>query len=208
MTTDRNRTTKDDDGRRTQLVAAATRVISQGGVAAASTRRVASEAGVPPGLVHYWFSGKDELLTEVVASLLREVEQSAVATDPQATGESPEETIRAQFRRAFDNVVRSDDRGRQIAIYELTTWALRSEAHAELAQRQYSAYRETATRLIGPVTDQLSTPVADAPDALAQLVSALFDGVTLAWLADPDGTDPDAIFDLFSRLLAAAPPAP
>ena len=37
---------------------------------------------------------------------------------------------------------------------------------------------------------------------LAQFVAALFDGVNLAWLADPDGTRPDEIFALASTLLA------
>jgi hypothetical protein len=36
----------------------------------------------------------------------------------------------------------------------------------------------------------------------AQFVAALFDGVNLAWLADPDGTQPDEIFALAGALLA------
>src|ERR1700712_2346454 len=69
-----------DDGRRAQLIAAATAVVAREGVAAATTRRIAQEAGVPHGLVHYWFSGKDELLQEVVQGMLRQLE--AVTAEP------------------------------------------------------------------------------------------------------------------------------
>ena len=62
MDTHRSPKRRPDDGRRAQLIAAATRVVAREGVAAATTRRIAQEAGVPHGLVHYWFSGKDELL--------------------------------------------------------------------------------------------------------------------------------------------------
>ena len=67
-----------DDGRRAQLIEAATRVVAREGVAAATTRRIAAEAGVPHGLVHYWFTGKDELLEEVVQGMLRQLEAVAV----------------------------------------------------------------------------------------------------------------------------------
>jgi hypothetical protein len=35
-------------------------------------------------------------------------------------------------------------------------------------------------------------------------VAALFDGVTLAWLADPEGSRPDEVFQLLSALLNSA----
>ena len=38
---------------------------------------------------------------------------------------------------------------------------------------------------------------------LAQLLAALYDGLVLAWLADPEGTDPAAVLALLSRMLTA-----
>ena len=191
-----------DDGRRAQLIAAATRVVARDGVAAATTRRIAQEAGVPHGLVHYWFSGKDELLEEVVQGMLRQLE--AVTSVPAAagsSGRSAAEDVIDRFRSAFA-VVESDDRGRQIALFELTTWSLRSPDHREVARTQYAAYRATAASVTSSWLAEQNVELPGAPDVLAQFVAALFDGVNLAWLADPDGTEPDAIFDLASRLLA------
>jgi len=191
-----------DDGRRAQLIAAATRVVARDGVAAATTRRIAQEAGVPHGLVHYWFSGKDELLEEVVQGMLRQLE--AVTSVPAAagsSGRSAAEDVIDRFRSAFA-VAESDDRGRQIALFELTTWSLRSPDHREVARTQYAAYRATAASVTSAWLAEHKVELPGAPDVLAQFVAALFDGVNLAWLADPDGTRPDEIFALASTLLA------
>jgi AcrR family transcriptional regulator len=191
-----------DDGRRAQLIAAATRVVARDGVAAATTRRIAQEAGVPHGLVHYWFSGKDELLEEVVQGMLRQLE--AVTSVPAAarpSGRSAAEDVIDRFRSAFA-VVERDDRGRQIALFELTTWSLRSPDHREVARTQYAAYRATAATVTSAWLAEHNVELPGAPDVLAQFVAALFDGVNLAWLADPDGTRPDEIFALASTLLA------
>ncbi len=51
----------------------------------------------------------------------------------------------------------------------------------------------------GPL-ETTGVQLADA-DTLAGFVAALFDGVTLAWLADPEGTRPDDIFVFVSELL-------
>src|SRR4051794_41978000 len=60
--------------RRRQLVAAAYRVISQEGFAAATTRRVCAEAGAPLAAFHYCFASKAELLGELTDQAMRELE--------------------------------------------------------------------------------------------------------------------------------------
>jgi AcrR family transcriptional regulator len=79
MATQRSPRQRSAGGRRAELVAAAARVVSRDGVAAATTRRIADEAGLPQGLVHYWFASKDELLQEVIMTLLSQFEAAAVA---------------------------------------------------------------------------------------------------------------------------------
>lgn len=64
--------------RRRQLAQAALRVLVRDGVAAASTRRIAEEAGMAQGAFHYCFRSKQELLHEVIQDINRE-EVNAVA---------------------------------------------------------------------------------------------------------------------------------
>src|SRR6478752_7270195 len=201
METQRAPKRRPDDGRRAQLIAAATAVVAREGVAAATTRRIAHEAGVPHGLVHYWFSGKDELLEEVVQGMLLQLQAVSSAPAAQQHGRTAAEDVIERFRSAFA-VVEGDDRGRQIALFELTTWSLRSAEHREVARTQYAAYRATAASVTQPWLAEHHVELPGSPDVFAQFVAALFDGVNLAWLADPDGTQPDEIFTFASKLLA------
>jgi AcrR family transcriptional regulator len=189
----------DDEGRRAELIAAASRVIARHGIAAATTRRIAEEAGVPPGLVHYWFSGKDELLEAVIADTLGEIEAAVGVSRAAATPhDDPAAPLQEQLLAAFGTVA-SDDRGRQVAMYEMTTWALRKPDLAPVARRQYESYRQLAADGLAAA----GIDVAGDP-ALVQLVAALFDGLTLSWLADPDGTDVEGALALVARLVAGA----
>lgn len=220
------------DGRRAELVEAAGRVVARDGVAAATTRRIAEEAGLPHGLVHYWFASKDELLEEVIMTLLRQFEEvtAALAGESQAddspvtssgtpgsettgsetTGSEPGDRdadpatyVRDAFRAAF-GVVEADDPGNQLSTYELTTWALRAPQGRDLARQQYAAYRETAAAICKPWLAAHGATLPDGTsDALARFVAVLFDGTVLAWLSDPEGTRPQEIFDFSASLLAA-----
>lgn len=189
-----------DGGQRAHLIEAAGRLVAREGIAAATTRRIAQEAGVPAGLVHYWFAGKDELLEEVVRSALGDLQQAAL-TAGQAPGTHTD--LLAGLRAAFA-VVQADEPGRQLSLYELTTWALRAPHLTELARAQYTAYRETAAAGTGAWLAATGAALPGDPELLARFVAVLFDGVTLAWLADPEGTRPDEIFAFVSELLTRA----
>jgi AcrR family transcriptional regulator len=211
MATRREPRKRSADGRRAELVEAAGRVVARDGIAAATTRRIAEEAGLPQGLVHYWFASKDELLEEVIMTLLRQFEAATeVISAEDTTGDlpgdpgdvDPAEYVRDAFRAAF-GVVEADDRGNQLATYELTTWALRTPQQRDLARQQYAAYRATAAAVAAPWLAVHGENFPGDPGALARFIAVLFDGAVLAWLADPEGTRADDIFSLVSEMMAS-----
>jgi AcrR family transcriptional regulator len=171
-------------------------VISREGVGAATTRKIAEEAGVPLGTVHYWFKDKSELLEEVVREMLRRIES---ATEEFRLSGDPH--VRDALLAAFREIAQ-DDLGAQLGIYELTALAIRTPGMRELASRQYGFYRETARRALGPVLGDLALDDRDIA-AIAELVAVTFDGMTLAWLADPEGASPETVFGLLAELLEA-----
>jgi AcrR family transcriptional regulator len=174
------------------LVSAAARVIAREGVPATTTRKIADEAGVPLGTVHYWFADKATLLAEVVRDVTGRLEKAAVASRHGG------DDIRDGLHAAWAEVT-GDDAGAQLGMYELTALALRTPSMRELASAQYRGYRETAARAMAPVLDGLDD---DRAAAVAELVAVTFDGLCLAWIADPEGSRPGAVLDLLADLLA------
>jgi AcrR family transcriptional regulator len=63
----------DEAGRRSQIVRAAAAVLGRQGYAETSLKDVAREARVAPGLLHYYFDSKEELLLEVVTVTERQM---------------------------------------------------------------------------------------------------------------------------------------
>jgi len=183
-----------------ELVAAALRVIGRHGVAAATTRRIADEAGVPLGTVHYWFADKEQLLAEVVRVVVEQLEDASALADPTETPAGPDE-LRGALGAAFATIA-DDDPGVQLGYYELTALALRTPRMRELARTQYRSYRELAARALTPALEGMEP---DRAAALAELVMVAFDGLTLSYLADPEGTRPDAVLDLLAELIARQP---
>lgn len=73
-----------DSNTRDMLIDATIRVMVEDGYAAATSRRVANEAGVKPALVHYYFPTMDELYLDVFrrgAAAYLERQQQALASD-------------------------------------------------------------------------------------------------------------------------------
>ena len=66
------------EDRRTALLTAALRVIGREGMGAASTRAVAAEAGMPTASFHYVFASYDDMVEQLVGTIL-DAQQEGVA---------------------------------------------------------------------------------------------------------------------------------
>lgn len=71
--------------RRAQIVAAFQRVLASHGYAGATTARVAAEAGLTSGLLHYHFEGKQQILLALAETLATTAEQRLAVRDAAAT---------------------------------------------------------------------------------------------------------------------------
>lgn len=208
----------DPGGRRAELVAAAARVLAADGVAAATTRRIAEEAGVPLGTVHYWFATKDDLLAEVVADHTARL--AGTVLDPAGPAGA------AGRLHALLAADRAAGREGRLAQYELAVWSLRHPGRADLAREQVRGHRALARTAVqawaAPPGDGGAPQDAAGQDAtgqdaagesvdhdvLAQLVTALLDGLALAELSDPAGSRSGEVLDLLARWLEPPPDPP
>lgn len=182
--------------RRALLLAAASRIIARDGIAEMTTRAIANEAGMPQGAFHYCFRSKDELLVELIRATIDDLitRSSAAVT----TSTDLYETIRMSLRGLWQNVV--DPADKQLALYELTTYALRNPDLA-LAEAQYHGYTLAATRFLETVAERTLIEWTVPVPTLARLLVSVVDGLGLNWLADRDDDAAHAVLDTFARQL-------
>lgn len=88
-------------GSRERILAAALELAGREGLEALTTRRVAKEAGVNVGLLHYYFQSKEALVEETLELYVGEILSSAMASGgPEA--EEPEARLVALFTGALE----------------------------------------------------------------------------------------------------------
>ena len=166
--------------RREQIVGAASELISREGLAAASTRQIASEAGVSLSTLHYCFGTKDALIDAVIEAIVAQIGDVAGAALPADAGLAA--AVDASVR-AFWGLVENTP-GLQTMQYELTLSALRG--NRDLARAQYEEYVGVAEsifrRALKQSGERCAVPVRD----LARFVVAGLDGLILQHLSNPD----------------------
>jgi len=168
--------------RRAALIEAALRVISQHGITHATTRAIVAEAGMSLASFHYAFDSRDELIDELIATVVAR-EQAAVIPDV-VPGQGLREILESGILRYFEHL--KADPAHEQAMLELTQYALRSPDRHPLAIAQYARYCELAERSL-EVAAQVAdatwrVPVADA----ARVLVAFTDGLTITWLVGRD----------------------
>lgn len=162
------------DERRAQLIAATARVISREGVAGATTRRIADEAGAPLASLHYSFRNKEDLFAAVIEF---GVEQTAalIAAREIAPG-SGLVTAVSDYLQTYRTWALADP-DMMVAQYSLLTWMLRSPDGRTNAAR---AYRQYTDGLMSVLTRAATRGERDVKlRELAELAIAVADGMIL-----------------------------
>jgi AcrR family transcriptional regulator len=169
--------------RREELIAAATRVIARDGVAAATTRAIVAEAGMPLGSFHYIFDSRDELLAAVIETNTEEQKFlvfTSVGTDEDR---SVEAVLRAGLDAYIDWLVA--DPLRELALAELALYAVRTGMTGG-TRSQYDVYYRSADESLRRVTELTGRSWTVPVGQLARYLVAIVDGLTTTWLADRD----------------------
>ncbi len=169
--------------RREQLVAAAIRVAERDGVAAMTTRAIATEAEVSLATLHYCFASKRELLEAVLTTIVTELADAAQAELPTDLG-SAGALLRHGMRRLWEVVEREP--GRQQVTYELTQVALRTPGLAGFARWQYDVQYGLTARHLEAVARAAGVEWTLPLPVLSRMLLTVVDGAVLGWLVDRD----------------------
>lgn len=166
------------DDRRELFVNAAIRVIGREGVARATTRRIASEAGLSQASLGYVYRGKEELFFEVLDAGTRRFHELLSEIDKDAGLPRTTEWL---MYEVFDWFVAEGDLFH--AMFELLIWAWHHDEDMTAAREVYDTYIGLAAEVL-----RAAVPAGDALDVmpLARCVIAALDGVYLQYVTYGD----------------------
>jgi TetR/AcrR family transcriptional repressor of bet genes len=174
--------------RRAEIVAAAATALGRLGSADTSMKEIAREAGVAPGLLHYYFASKGELLVAVVAELGGQITDTW--TSAMEGIEDPLERLVAGLDAAALLSARHPEVWR--ALSDLSVLSLSDPALVEpcraLRVRFAAAIEAEARGALG----RLPAYTLVSPRNLAAAIAAAIEGAALGSLVD--GRDASAHF--------------
>ncbi|MCU1527394.1 MAG: Regulatory protein TetR [Frondihabitans sp.] len=171
---------------REALVDAAIRVIAARGLAAASTRVITAEAGVPLSAFHYAFDSTDHLLDRVIERVL-DGERAVGVSALESEGDEPAglgAMVRHGFEQYLDLLIARPEH--EQAMLELTAHMLRTPGREHVAREQYLAYYAAAEVALEHAATRAKTDWMVPVGEVARLTVLLMDGLTMTWLADRD----------------------
>jgi AcrR family transcriptional regulator len=152
------------------------------GVAGSTFDHVARDAGVSRGLLHYYFGSKERLLAEVVK---RDTELRVAALDTQLATASSAADFIAMLRETLEALIREDTEFLTLS-YEVFTLSRRNP---EIAAEFTELVRRTRAQVAAVLTAKQAEGVLELraePEAVAEVIFGLGDGLALRILGDPD----------------------
>jgi AcrR family transcriptional regulator len=164
------------------------RTVAHHGFRGLTYRALAEEAGVTYGLISYHF-GTREALIEAAAKLA--VEDAIARSDL-----VPESGRLDDFAGGLTRLIREDAAGQSFQ-FDLVTESMRND-------KLHPPVVELYTRYIDAVEDALREFGVDDDPALARLVFAALDGLTLQQFVFRDEAETEAAIARLRRLIAAA----
>ena len=175
--------------RKDQILEIAAELFSRRGYHATTMRDLGDRAGLLPGSLYAHFSGKEEILYQIVMDAARQFLGGMEAL--RARRAPPEERLRAAIRAHIQVVARDLD-GARVFLHEWT--ALRGSRRAEIGELR-RRYEE--------LWDEIIRDLAPADPKLARLLVLSAANWTYIWY-DPSGPlGPEEIADRYSELLLA-----
>lgn len=182
---------------RTALLDAAERLLVAEGYAGATTRRVAEEAGLNHGLIHYYFGSMDELFAQV----LERFTDSLI--DRQREMYARDVPFLEKWRTAMAYLEQDATSGYQKLWLELQALAWNRPELRERVARVNSSWRDVLTDAFRTASDDYGLDTTTFPvEALVSLVMTFNQGLILERLSGvTEGQD--ALLDSMERWLTS-----
>ena len=185
---------------RERIIAAASKVLAEKGYDATTLREIAREAQAAPGLVHYYFGGKDQLLVEALQAAGQHFHQKMEHLVQHVPSDQALEAVLAQI---YERVEQEPEVYR--LRYESFSLGLHNPIIApEVRERLVQRRKEVGSVLVKVLQNMGQTEntkgVSPDPTALSALLLSIFDGLALQKILDPT-FDLDAAYQVLAQML-------
>jgi AcrR family transcriptional regulator len=192
--------TEEQQQTKERIIAAASKILAQKGYDATTLREISREAQAAPGLVHYYFGGKDELLVEVLQAAGRRFHQRMEDFAEHLPEDQP---LDAYLRQLYERVDLEPD------VYRLRYESFALGLHNPLIEPKV---RERLAERRGEIGSVIATVLQKMEEAkrinhfsldtttLAALLLALYDGLALQKIMDP-AFDLESAYHLLAQML-------
>src|SRR5256714_13928138 len=171
-----------DKDKARRIVEAMRVTVGSRGAAGATFDRVAQEAGVSRGLLHYYFGTKERLLAETVK---HDAELRIAHLESRLAGaDSIDAIIEALVTQLEDFV--HEDRGSQAVLYEMFSASRRNEEIREELARLYATVRERVAAALREKDAAGVIGLRGDAEAVASVIFALGDGFELQLVSSPE----------------------
>ncbi len=188
---------------RDRIVDAAYRALVKRGYHQTSMKDIAEEAGVAPGLAHYYFETKEDLLVAAIqrgcAPLLEELSRQGLPMDAEVpAGPEAYELARRGFELTKDELRRYHEL--HTLINDMFGVGLHNPKIAAAVKEFITERRALVAAIARAVIPQMPQPPAAGPDAIAAAIWGSFHGIALQKLMDP-AFDADAAIDALAEIV-------
>lgn len=185
-------------GRLNQIVRAAQTCLARDGYANVSIKDIAQEAGVAPGLVHYYFESKEDLLIAAVRQVAETYchEFFSQLEDASNPGQGLTNSIEWAGRKF------REDPAWFLLLLELYSLSLHDpKVRSELIE-MLREERALVTKVVSAILPASPETLGVSAEQLGTLILAIFDGIVIHALIDPE-VDPVQSLSAIARAITA-----
>ena len=168
--------------RREQIVRATVRCLAREGYTRLTMKKVAREAGVSQGILHYYFADKRAMLAATLEVVTRDLDRRVAAAQSRARRD-PAARLRALVRACLDVAVRRPEFW--VVFVEFWGEMLHDRRLRDLNTAVYTRTRRLLARLIADGVRAGRFRAVD-PGRAAAVVLGLIDGLSLQLTFDPE----------------------
>ncbi len=174
--------------KRKQITWALYRCLADKGQEQVSVKDIAAAAGLPQGVIHYYFKSKDEIISSLAEAM---VERFSTMLDDRLEKAGPREAITIIIDLIVEVLIFDRDLNR--VFYNLVQMTFERESLRQVMMKLVQRYREQMTVFFKRIG------AGSASHAMSSALVAITEGYALQVLVDPDSFNPEAVRAIIER---------